>query len=193
MTGMEIPFELRGRAGRVRVSYVVNDDPVRWGYPILELDLTEAAAGFPVLQAEVGAFDGEGYEAVMSWLQIVWINNRDDGEPDETIFDRAPQLLDADVPYFSWGPLPRLFDAPSIKGPQHVDWTAHSTLAYSPDGVMTRVVRPLCGFSWGYRLRDGKPQLTPITLTSGPEWASDFELFAAEFPRWRFEGTGSDP
>jgi hypothetical protein len=171
---------------------VRNDDPVRWGYPILGLGLTEAAVGFPVMQAEVSAFDGEGWEAVMSWLQVVWIRNRDDGTPDETIFDRAPQLLDRDVPYFSWGLLPRLFDAPSIKGPQHVDWTAHTMLGYSPDGVMTRVVRPLCGFAWGYRLREGRPHVTPLTLTSDQERAADFELFAAEFPQWRFEDHVND-
>jgi hypothetical protein len=183
----QIPFRARGRNGLARVTYVTNDDPVRWGYPILDLGLTDAARGFPVMQAEVSEFEGEGWEAVMSWLQIVWITNRDDGEPDETIFDRAPQLLDMALPYFSWGLRPRIFDAPSIKGPRHVDWVAHTMLACSPDGVMTKVIQPLCGFSWGYRLRDATPHLTPLALTSTADWSADCALFACEFPGWQFE------
>jgi hypothetical protein len=182
-----IPFVVRGRQGMATVTYVANEDPTRWGYPVLGLGLTEAAVGFPVTMAAVSAFAGDGWEAVMSWLQLVWISGRDDGEADELIFDRAPQLLEPDVPYFSWGPTPSLFDAPSIKGPSHVDWTAHTMLAYSPDGVMTKVVRPVCGFEWGYRLRQGRPQVSQLRVTAPVEWAADCEAYAHEFPAWRFE------
>ena len=50
-----IPFRLRGVDGHVAVQYGVNDDPVRWGYPVLALEWfsEEIVRGFPVMQATV--------------------------------------------------------------------------------------------------------------------------------------------
>jgi hypothetical protein len=33
-----IPFRLRGVEGQVTVQYGVNEDPVRWGYTVLDLE-----------------------------------------------------------------------------------------------------------------------------------------------------------
>ena len=62
-----IPFELRGVSGRVEVEYLVNEDPARWGYPILELESfdVERARGCPVARATI-EYPAEGYAAEMA-------------------------------------------------------------------------------------------------------------------------------
>ena len=56
-----IPFELRGLHGTVEVEYLVNQDPARWGYPILEIESfdVERARGCPVARA-TGRVPGGG-------------------------------------------------------------------------------------------------------------------------------------
>lgn len=50
-----IPFRLRGADGKVSVLYGANEDPVRWGWAVLELGWfsPELVRGFPIMQATV--------------------------------------------------------------------------------------------------------------------------------------------
>lgn len=108
-------FQSRGRPGRVLACYGVNDDPTRWGYPLLGLDaLIEVSAGFPVLQADV-EYDAEGYAAIMGWIQVVRMHDHDRDEH-TILIDKAPQLAGLDLPYMTFGIRPALFDAPSRQG-----------------------------------------------------------------------------
>jgi hypothetical protein len=97
----------------VLIHYGANGDPTRWGYPLLGMSYpAELARGFPVIQAEVD-YPAEGYAAILAWIQLVWVKDLDGGEPTYQPADLAPQLLGLDMPYFSFGVRPVLFDAPS--------------------------------------------------------------------------------
>lgn len=70
------------------------------------------ALGFRVVQASV-AYEGEGYAAVMGWVQVVRYRLEDANEH-VIVFDVAAQMTDTEVPYLSFGVRPTLFDAPGI-------------------------------------------------------------------------------
>lgn len=181
-----IGFELRGRPGRVLAKYGVNQDPERWGYPLLGLDpLVEVSRGFPVLQVEV-EHGAEGYAAIMAWIQVVQIHDLDSGKRD-TVIDGPPQLAGLDLPYVTFGPHPMLFDAPSTNESSNLDWDAHATLVVSPDCMMTRRVQPLCGFSWGYRIRSGKPSPTTLRESDSHAWDDDCGSLREQHPSWIFD------
>jgi hypothetical protein len=181
-----VEYVLRGRPGRVVIRYGLNDEPSRWGYNLLGIkSLVEGSRGFPVVTAEVETA-AEGYAGVMSWIQMVWMKDLDGEGPEELVFDRAPQLLDLDLPYVSFGARPVFFDAPSIDA-SNVDWDAQAFLTYTPDCLMTRVVKRLCGFSWGYRLRDRRPTSVPLCETGTTEWSAACPLLRARFQSWTFE------
>jgi hypothetical protein len=153
---MSIPFELRGVAGRVHVDYQVNKDPERWGYPVLALEsLTQLSRGCPVVEATV-EYPAEGYAAVMGWIQVVR-HGADAAAQAEVLVDVAPQMhaVDARMPYFAFGVRPTFFDAPSTDDEEY-EFRAHAFLTASPDAVMSPVVEPLCGFSWGYDVVRGE-------------------------------------
>lgn len=156
-----IPFRLRGIDGRVTVRYGVNDDPVRWGYPVLQLPWArpELVRGFPVIQATV-AHPAEGYAADMGWLQVVRYEIRDPGGKSAQPCSVPPQLADLEMPYAAFGVRPTFFDAPSIDA-KDVTWDADTFLVYSPDAVMTRVLRPICMFTWGFRVSRGDVLVRP--------------------------------
>jgi hypothetical protein len=58
--GVELPFRLRGVDGVVGVSLTRNEEPERWGWRLLGLDVPlEHMVGFPVIEARVD-FPAEG-------------------------------------------------------------------------------------------------------------------------------------
>ncbi|MGI9157880.1 MAG: hypothetical protein ACR2FG_14810 [Marmoricola sp.] len=180
-----LDFQLRGRPGSVRVRYGVNDDPARWGYPLLRIDsLVELSRGFPVVQAEV-EHDAQGYAAMLAWIQLVRMTDLDSGES-STLVDGAPQLEGLDLPYVSFGVRPILFDAPSTTT-RNADWDADAFLVVTPDALMTRRVQPLCGFGWGYRVRDGEPAATRLQELDAASWRRDRDFLAEQHPSWTFE------
>jgi hypothetical protein len=180
-----IDFELRGRPGRVIVRYGVNEDPDRWGYPLVGMDgLVEVSRGFPVVQADV-ELDVEGYGAVLAWVQVVRMTDLDSGEG-EAFVDLAPQLKGLDLPYMSFGVRPTLFDAPSTTA-ENMNWDAHALLAVSPDCVMTRRLELLCGFSWGYRLRNSEPKSVALEKLSSLSWSQDLTFLRDQHASWTFE------
>src|SRR3954451_12308178 len=152
-----IGFDDGTRNGRVLVTCEPNDEPERWGYPLLGLGAPDdLARGFPVVRAVVKT-EAEGYDAILAWVQVVAITRRASGTV-QRLVDVAPQLQGLALPYLVFGPRPALFDAPSTDAHEDTGWTAHSFLVGSPDAVMTRRVVPLCGFSWGYEVRGGVPR-----------------------------------
>lgn len=181
-----IDFELRQRSGRVLIRYGVNGDPARWGYPLLGMaSLVEASRGFPVVQAEV-EYDAEGYAAVLAWVQLVRMTDLDSGESDSLV-DLAPPLAGLDLPYVSFGVRPTLFDAPSTAGTDNMDWHAHAFLVVSPDCLMTRRIRPVCAFAWGFELRDGRPQPTDLQVLDSSVWPVDQSFLSERHQSWTFE------
>lgn len=182
---IEIPFELRRRPGVVRVSVSANRDPARWGFDLLGVEMDwHKAAGFPVVSAEV-LHDSEGYAAWLAWLQVITVRDTGRPERDGTMVDRPHQLEGSDVPFFTSGILPRLFDAPAQEG-DDLDFYASALLAYTPDAVISRALRPVCGFRWGYEVRDGEISCLVPEAISGGEWAKEVDVLRGEHPSWAF-------
>jgi hypothetical protein len=182
-----IPFTLRGVGGLVTVEFGSNDDPRRWGYDVLKIYEPEHARGFPVVQANV-EHPSQGYAAEMGWVQIVRYEVFDPGEEERTtVFDAPPQLSETETPYMAFGVLPTMFDAPSIVGVRDAVWDADTFLVVTPDAVLSRILRPLCGFRWGYRIEAGRIRLAPILLADDDDWRRNLDGLRGRFPSWTFE------
>lgn len=182
-----IPFGLRGRRGRVEIRQTTNDDPARWGYPLLEGVLgfpSEKAEGFPVLSARV-RYPGEGYGAFMGWVQTVRMREQGNSE-EQVIVDKPPQLADDGSPYCFWGPEPSFFDAPSTTARLEL-WSAHAFLVASPDAVMTKEIRPVCGFSWGFANLGPCPEAKPVRTIGEEDWSMARDILIEGYPAWRFD------
>ncbi|HZR40004.1 MAG TPA: hypothetical protein VFB12_07815 [Ktedonobacteraceae bacterium] len=181
---MTIPFRLRGKNGTVTVEYGVNDDPLRWGYDLLNLAYPlSLVKGFPYCYASI-AFEGEGYGALLGWIQLVEFG----GTEEEVIVDVAPQLMGTGFPYTYWGHAPTFFDAPSTVASNHqgLIWTARTFLVASPDALMSRVVQPVCGFQWGYRLPDEQPELSSPMIIDARVWEPARSILQERYPTWEF-------
>ncbi|HEV8340430.1 MAG TPA: hypothetical protein VGR25_12365 [bacterium] len=187
----KIPFKLRGLSGEATAEYGINDNPIRWGFGksvLGEAYPPKMALGFPVVQASV-AYEGEGYAAVMGWVQVVRYRLEDTNEQ-VTVFDVAPQITDTEVPYISFGVRPTLFDAPGITRPE-VTWDADSFLVHTPDGVLSRVINSICGFKWGYLVREGKVEPLPLTLADESDWDRNLPDLRRRYPTWTFGSSWS--
>lgn len=183
-----IPFRLRGIDGHVTVAYGVNEDPDRWGYPVLALDWyrPDLVRGFPVMQASV-TYPAEGYAAKLGWLQVLRYRLPDAiGEEHETVFDVPPQLGDVETPYAAFGVLPTFFDAPSTDAKDGT-WEADTFLVCTPDAVLSRTLRYVCGFTWGYRLQAGMVSITPLTVADRSAWTRNLGDLRERFTTWAFE------
>lgn len=187
-----IPFLLRGLEGQVTIKYGVNEDPARWGYDELDLDWyrPDLVRGFPVMEASV-QHPAEGYAADMGWLQVVRYEVRDPGDEEQvTVFDVPPQLSETETPYLAFGVRPTAFDAPSIEA-SDVTWDADTFLVYTPDAVLSRVLRPLCGFRWGYTVHNGAVRVTPLNVADPDDWQRNLPDLRGRFTTWTFEGISS--
>jgi hypothetical protein len=183
---ISLPFTLRGRPGRVDVEHGPNEDPARWGYPLLGLDsLVERSRGCPVVQASV-EYPGEGYAAVMGWIQVT-AQRWPPTEREELLVDVAPQMqaVGARMPYFAFGAHPTFFDAPSTDDRDY-QFRAAAFLTASPDALMTPVVEPLCGFGWGYRIVDETPHVDPLQPAGATEWTWMRATLERDYPAWTF-------
>jgi hypothetical protein len=183
-----IPFQLRGVTGRVTVRYGANEDPLRWGFGVLDQDWfsPELVRGFPVMQASV-EHPSEGYAADLGWVQVVRYEVRDPGEEERlTVFDVPPQLAGSEIPFAAFGLRPTFFDAPAI-GAREVTWDADTFLVYAPDAVLSRVLRAVCGFRWGYRVDGGAVSLDPLGIARPADWARNLSDLRARFTTWTFE------
>lgn len=186
------PFVARGEEGEVRVRFLPNGNPERWGYDILGLegDVSRAAA-FPVFEATV-IYTREGYAAIFGWIQIVRYSSRN-GAPPSDLVDVAPQLRGLGVPFLAYGVRATCFDAP-LDTPEGMSrWEALTFLTQSPDGLMTRTVEPILGFRWGYEMDGDEPLLAPPVLAQPDEWRSVRAKLEVEFPTWAFEANLPTP
>lgn len=181
---LTIPFRIRGKDGVVRVEYAVNEDPERWGNTLLgvaePLKSEEIGRGFPLCRATV-TFAGEGYAAVMAWIQILRFSGASNG----VLVDQPPQLEGSGMPYVYWGPCPSFFDNP-FTTTRGVHWTADAFLVVSPDAVMTRVVQPICGFSWGYSTEGEETRALPLTVVNPDAWPAACAILRPQYPQWEF-------
>jgi hypothetical protein len=178
----EFPFRLRGADGVVRVSLTRNEEPERWGWRLLGLDVPlEYIVGFPVIEASVD-FPAEGYAAVLGWVQVVRYEVTD--EPETVVLaDVAPQLQGLGMPYVAFGVRPTYFDSPAISA-SDADWRAATFLTASPDVLLSRVIEPVCGFCWGYLRTAGETKLVEAIRAEEKDWLEAREELAKHYPDW---------
>ena len=101
-----IPFNLKGKNGKVSVYYGVNDDPIKVGFDVLPgipFDIN-VSRGYPVINARIEDYAGSGYRMFCGWIQIVtsvYLDSRDSQNTRSETFisaDIAPALLRMIVP-----------------------------------------------------------------------------------------------
>jgi hypothetical protein len=183
VASLAIAFLLRGREGEVRVEVAENGDPDAVGYALLTGgQATEFARGFPICRATV-AYPGAGYAAVFGWTQMVCSSDAGSG------FEMDPIALYRDLatPFAWFGVKPELFDAPSRRTRDDMTWEAHSFLCITPDAVLSRRVQPICGFSWGFAIRESMVRLAPLQVLSSTTWKGHLELLRQSYPGWIFD------
>jgi hypothetical protein len=188
VTRVTIPFLLRDSPGEVAVEYGRNDDPLRWGHDVLGLDWfnVERVRGFPVVEATV-IHPAEGYRAFMGWLQVLRYDVRDPGkEVQAEMVDVAPQLADVDLPYLLFGIRPTFFDAPCTNATS-ISWAASSFLVYSPDAVMSKSLKAVCGFTWGFVVEGRARNLASLRVATGDDWGAALSVLTERFPAWTFD------
>ncbi|HEX5405132.1 MAG TPA: hypothetical protein VFX16_22860 [Pseudonocardiaceae bacterium] len=192
MAGMG--FSLRGIDGSVAITYGVNDDPERWGFQYFGWDWDiEVARGFPVIEARV-RYPAEGYAAILGWIQVVAMVDRDDPAAETTwiVPDVAPQYREANTPYLAFGIEPVMFDTPATDAP-NVEFRASTFLTYTPDCLLTPVVEPLCGFTWGYDIEQGVVRPKQLRGSTVEDWLEARKLLRIRLPTWTFGGDDWQP
>jgi len=185
MSELQLTFRLRDRPGVIAVRVEPNTHPDASGHELIASNYDRAAfAGFPLATATI-TYDGYGPRAWLGWLQVVERHDVDGMVSRAVDSARVP---DDASPFYVFGYCPTFADAPA--NPDHPDgeWRAHTFLAYIPDVVHSRVLRPVTGFRWGYQLKGGRPRTLHAPLPIGAlEWSASRALLETEFPGWRFE------
>jgi hypothetical protein len=177
-----LPFRLRGYDGRVSVFYGVNRHPARWGFQHLGLPFDIAlTGGFPVCRAVVD-YAGEGYHAVMGWIQVVTVT---DATGVRASVDDFPMHRGLETPFAEFGERPTLFDAPGPNPPRSDEtWMAESFLAVVPDVARSRRVQAVLGFRWGYELTAMRATPLPVEAASETDWQRCLDALRRDYPAW---------
>lgn len=129
------------------------------------------------------SFPGEGYTAYMGWIQIARLS----GARNSVLVDQSPQLEGTGMPYVCWGLCPTFFDNPYTNLGK-MDFRADTFLVTTPDVAMTRVIQPVCGFSWGYSKTGREIRSLPLTMIDNNGWQSACVILRPQYPRWEFLG-----
>jgi hypothetical protein len=175
------------RAGSVTASVRADNDPSKYGLQLIFPDHeTGTFKGFPVCEASVSAVGTKGYGSIYGWIQMVR-----SGEPLKISaasweMDPIPILAGLNTPFAWFGPEPKLFDAPMRRGVQALDWTCHSFLTYIEDGLMSKDLKPVLGFEWGFELHDGQPKLKVLRELQLSAWNEHLDLLESSFTEWKF-------
>lgn len=187
MSELSVPYTFRGKQGQVRVTVSANTDPRALGCDLLDESLPpDAASGFPVCTAQP-EIELQGYAAACGWIQVVRSSDSSGG------FEMDPLALFRDVgtPFAFFGIAPLLFDAPFRHARYDLVWQARAFLAALPDGVMSKVVRPLAAFEWGFTVRGRDLDIDDPGALALAAWDEHLPLMADAYPAWSFEPSPS--
>jgi hypothetical protein len=183
---VDLPFELRGKPGRIVVELTRNEDPERWGCDhLLFGEPTNLALGYPVCSARVEV-EANGYGAVFGWIQVV---QSSDGATGGRSFEVDPIAVYRNVPTpFAWfGVKPTLFDAPFRFSREGLTWICHAYLCFLPDAVLSPRVRALTGFEWGFEVSaEDTRSFGPLPLLSSA-WDENALVLREAYPQWEFD------
>jgi hypothetical protein len=196
----EIPFSLKGYHGKVSVYYGLNDNPQKVGFDSL-LDIgfdPQLSLGYPVIQARIEHYGGNGYRMFCGWIQIITSVYRDSRDPQVSAsqtfvsVDTAPAFDKTGIPFAVYGYLPQLFDAPcrNLGAAAELRWTADTFLTSVPLRSRTEEISWLAGFRWGYTENDipgTKPSLFKLEVTAAQAWNAHLSFLHQQFRDWRFK------
>ena len=79
---------------------------------------------------------------------------------------------------------------PSITA-RDVTWAADTFLVHTPDAVLSRVLRPLCGLKWGYRVDEGNVRTNALSIAAPEDWQRNLPDLRRRFTTWAFEDVSS--
>lgn len=178
---LEFGFERAGVGVAVRAELWSNDDPAAYGCP-------DFARGFPVLRATIEP-PGRGYQDLLGWIQLIHDPERSDG----FLIDALEMLSEVTHPFGYFGYAPILFDAPHRPPDEDLDWVAHTFLG-SIGGIYGECdAHAYLGFSWGYRIRAGKPSLVGFEQLGPAAWDAHLPYLRARCPDWTFASGYREP
>lgn len=182
----ELAFFVRGHSGKVNINYRINKEPSLWGFSELALPFSmEVAKNFPVCEATI-SYNGKGYHSMFGWIQIIDMGIKDSLQRSSFV-DVGALFKEIDMPFFSFGNLPILFDAPCIKDVENMSWTAQSFLVTIGDVMMTKDIYYVTGFEWGYDIIDGLPQVKPIKKLNRDDWNAKTSFLKKKYDNWNFK------
>nr|OQO29360.1 hypothetical protein B0A51_03142 [Rachicladosporium sp. CCFEE 5018] len=169
-----------------------NISPSTVGHPLLfptKAFPREVYLDFPVTTAKLHCTEDVGYAVTYGWIQFIYQDFK--GSEVETKWEHDPlPITDGSRSPFIWfGPEAQLFDAPFRSDrSEELDWTCHSFLAYLEDAVMTKSIKPVLGFEWGYVMNGGKVTVKELKLLDvGPTWEKQRGLLEGKFGEWKYE------
>ncbi len=182
---LDLPFGLRGRGGTVHVTVVPNPGTTDPGCEFLLFGMPpEIVLGYPVCTATVD-YDGEGYGAVLGWTQLVRSSDNA-SEGDSFEIDPIAVYQDVDTPFAWFGVKPTLFDAPMRFEKLDMLWECDSFLCFLADATMSRQVRALCGFRWGFEIEGGSISRPEPVALQADAWNARLPVLRAAYGRGPF-------
>ncbi|HEX5610240.1 MAG TPA: hypothetical protein VFX45_09125 [Solirubrobacterales bacterium] len=177
MTGrLDLGFVRAGTESTVAVEVGLNDDPARYG-------CWEFAVGFPWCRATI-APPARGYADALGWVQLVEATDLFG----EFRIDPFEPLGEVTHPFCFFGFSPTLFDAPHRDHRDDMDFLAHSFLCGLGPKPLDNPseVDALLGFSWGFKIRDGRIEPYPLARLEADAWDAHHPYLTQTFPRWSF-------
>jgi hypothetical protein len=195
---IEIPFVLNGKSGRLAVEYKANDDVNESGFDLLAGAFDpRIALGYPTMHGRFVAYEGSGYRTACGWIQVIRSAFYDDLAADEPVAcdteaDLAGYVHEGGVPFFAFGYLPDIYDAPAnnLREFARMSWQADTFLVTMPARWNDFSIACLAAYRWGYwdALVEGAHQveLLPLEVLDRAAWAAVVPMLAAEFPRFTF-------
>jgi len=174
---LRLAFSARQKRGSVSVDIRRNTDPASVG-------CSSSAFGFPICAATV-EFDGQGYDSLLGWVQLVSAGPT--SAPGPYALDPLAVYDGLDTPFGFFGIAPTLFNAPSRRDrTMSLDWRAESYLCVAPHGPMKREVQPVAAFSWGFVLDDGEIEVREPAALPPEAWTKHLPLLGRHHPTWTF-------
>lgn len=181
----------------VQITVEPNKDPGKLGSCLLFPEQPiDAFLDFPVCNAKVKSPDDDGYAAVYGWIQMVReapSSFKSSQSTDLWELDPIPITANIDTPFIWFGPEPQLFDAPFRANRTDMDWTCWSFLTYIEDSLMSRSVRPILVFEWGFQIQDGNVTIKSLRLIDVRDaWEQQRGMLEKMFSSWLFEPAYED-
>ncbi|PYI00314.1 hypothetical protein BO78DRAFT_434487, partial [Aspergillus sclerotiicarbonarius CBS 121057] len=186
---LTIPLTIPNRAPlTLTITITRNTTPKDVGFHLLfPSDPMTSFTDFPICQATLTPSPSHssiaGYASLYGWIQFVREQPLSPSSstttppsspktPSKEIWTHDPLPLHATLPtpFAYFGHLPTLFDAPATPTARDVDWTARSFLVYVDDCLLSRVVRPVVAFEWGFLVRNGERVIKGVEEVGVERW-----------------------